>query len=196
MIPLQSEILFTRISNQISGVVPLCGASDTNTIIPQAAKQVSKSKELIITWPYEEALCWGSYAFGVLMYQYRHRKYKGKEGIEHHARYRFPSWISQMAWDWRAHSTISGWRLTLQTCRFMSPTSPFFEAVESNDITNVRKMLLDREAFITDRVSHTVFGEEESDTPINRGMTALHVRNKFTDMLFRTIGLMSVRLQS
>jgi hypothetical protein len=91
--------------------------------------------------------------------------------------------MSYNACDYYAHSTISGWRFSLQTYRFISDNSPFFKAVYDKDIPRVQEMLLSREAFVTDRLAGYL---SLKGTYFIRGATALHVRYVFSDLFKAT----------
>ncbi|TVY38166.1 hypothetical protein LOCC1_G005764, partial [Lachnellula occidentalis] len=150
MIQMQSEVIVTRVSNHISSATLEQRRSDDTVIETQALKDVPQAHEIHFK-PYE---CWtGSSSWiGYIVGSFDYRKHKGKVGDEYYGKYVLPWWFSDKAWEYRAHNTNLGWRINLQVCRYLGINSPFFKAILNRDLLSVRKMLLDREAFVTDRV--------------------------------------------
>jgi hypothetical protein len=171
---LQSDVLFARISSHItSNIGPFNQGPETMLDKPRTMEQTPTTKDLTTSRleVLNSSVSWTRYVLGNLTYRKRYHKNTSRRGNETYARYKFPCWISYMAWEYHASSTLHGWQITLQTCRFIGRESPFFKAVRLNDVVSVRKMLLNREAFVTDR---------DNDF---WGSTALHVSHKSSHLL-------------
>lgn len=187
MIQLHTDAVVTRLSNHITSVVIPKATPDVVIIDSRVPGQISlaaeSSKELY--HGRTNASPWFHFLVGDFEYRKRNRKYKGKEREELYAKFKLPDWVSHTAWDIHAHNTMSAWRFSLRTYRSIHAGLPFFEAVRKRDVGKVRELLLNHEAFITDRTS-TAWTYKYSDLKHNRykttlypGTAALHVSRNF-----------------
>lgn len=177
MIRLHSESAFARLSNQITLIATNVTSNvflHDSTINEPSSRSKEFSKGLYNDLDYGPL--WIDFLFGRFEYHKRKRQYKGKEEGELQARFKLPLWFSQRTWEAFALSTRSGWRFALQTYRLVGSNSPLFDAVQTNDISQVRQLLQNGEAFVTDKLNKDVvakgFGIWHQ---FSSGSTALHV---------------------
>ncbi|TVY45721.1 hypothetical protein LSUB1_G000383 [Lachnellula subtilissima] len=188
MIQMQSEVIVTRVSNHIASATLKPRGSDDTAIETPTLKDVSQT-HMIDFKPYEYwtgSPSWIHYIAGKFEYRKSYRKHRGKEEDKHYARYMLPRWFSDKAWEYRAHNTNFGWRIDLQTCRYLSINSPLFKAIRNRDLVSVRKMLLTREAFVTDRIENSTYhfrgGLWDGVVHFVGGHTALHFATILGDL--------------
>jgi len=107
---------------------------------------------------------WASSSFWLIFllcsFEYRKRCCKKGEVIE--ARFRVPTWISNMVLECSSHKTLSGWQLNFQTYRVLAFEHPLFRCARSGNVKGIQDLLSRREICVTDRQIWT-------------GSTALHV---------------------
>jgi len=185
MIQMQSEVIVTRVSNHIASATLKPRGSDDTVIETSTLKDVSQT-HMIDFKPYEYwtgSPSWIRYVAGHFEYRKSYCKHRGKEGDEHYARYMLPRWFSDKVWEYCVHNTNFGWRINLQTCRYLTVDSPFYKAIHNRDLVSVRNMLSTREAFVTDRIEYGTSCFSDGPRIVRRRMasTALHVSHQLSD---------------
>ncbi|KAK0109192.1 hypothetical protein ONS96_003015 [Cadophora gregata f. sp. sojae] len=162
MIQLQPDIIVTRMTNHLTTL------TTANTTQEESGTSLGRTNEIqdtgsIVQRQYDmwiSSPSWIAYLFGQFEYHRRTRMCKGREINDVNARYKLPDFLSNRVLDFQCHKMLTGWRVDIHTFRMIPFDNPFFEAIENDDITAFRHMLVNKEYLVTDR-------DEDNTTPLH-----------------------------
>ncbi len=153
MIQLQPEIIMMRLKEHVT----LSSVLQAPLLEQQAQVQDeyhSRPRNLVAT-QYD---IWSSSAPWLCLllghFQYRHSKnmQQGRFQEAIYAKYKLPELLSWCQLTFFATPMLSGWCVKLDFHRSLPMDNPFFNAVERGDISLVRNLLAEKEAYVTDRL--------------------------------------------
>jgi len=158
MIQLQPDIIAAKVLSHISeSLETRQNINDTKILVNKNSDSLQPEEAMkgIISRQYDSwTTCspWLQYLFGRLHYRDTSNTLCIKRGTTAFAQYKFPTWLTSIAFDLRSYQAKTGWQFTFQSYRVLPVHAPFCKSVFTSDLASVRKMLEDKQACATDRI--------------------------------------------